>query len=81
MYMCDSMLGKVSHSTISLRGLYWVKKKVVFSNAKKREEKMSEKRTKFFYCKKVLEILRTAGTIMDVIWDFDDVLESCISVS
>ena len=52
MYMCDSMLGKVSHSTISLRGLYWVKKKVVFSNAKKREEKMSEKRTKFFYCKK-----------------------------
>ena len=49
--------------------------------SKKREEKRSEKRTKFFYCKKVLEILRTAGTIMDVIWDFDDVLESCISVS
>ena len=81
MFMCDSMLGKVLHSTVNLRGLYWVKKKVVFSNAKKREEKMSEKRTKFFYCKKVLEILRTAGTIMDVIWDFDDVLESCISVS
>ena len=37
--MCDSMLGKVLHSTISLRGLYWVKKKVVFSNAKKKEEK------------------------------------------
>lgn len=48
MFMCDSMLGKVLHSTVNLRGLCWVKKKVVFSNAKKkeREEKQVKRREK-----------------------------------
>ena len=42
MFMCDSMLGKVLHSTVNLRGLYWVKKKVVFSNAKKKRERKNK---------------------------------------
>lgn len=46
MFMCDSMLGKVLHSTVDLRGLCWVKKKVVFSNAKKKRGKTSEKEGK-----------------------------------
>ena len=62
---------------LSIQRVCIVYRKVSLSAAPKKGRKKKEK----YHCEGMLEILRTAETVVDVVWGFDDVLESCISVS